>query len=73
MLVLKEFKGIFTVDKAFYETFKQCVSTDLPFTHAIHPLLPFNFLKYFGELKLIKLGAVTRNEFMRPNLSSVVV
>lgn len=28
MLVLKEFKGIFTIDKAFYETFKQCLSTD---------------------------------------------
>ena len=28
MNVLKEFKGIFEVDKAFYETFKECISKD---------------------------------------------
>lgn len=28
MIVLKEFKGIFEIDKDFYETFKQCLSTD---------------------------------------------
>jgi len=28
MNVLKEFKGVFEIDKAFYETFKECISTD---------------------------------------------
>ncbi len=33
MKILKQFKGIFEVDKVFYETFRQCVSKDVTRQH----------------------------------------
>ena len=38
MIVFKEFKGIFEIDKAFYETFKECIADDVtrPFLMGVY-------------------------------------